>query len=191
MIDVHYGIGPWSEPCIKEDSPRPYPIASVFNGPHKLKYGLRLGSGVDFCIDCDRFSEYFIREVPDEMTVRGITFSYDELQAICCTCHAELYVPEVNDWNVDRRDAAFFKAFYDKYKHDREVSDHAEHGGNERMRTMTKHDLRDALIGFLRQTNDMVWDNRDSDRDLVNTAYYKQGVMEFFTFLEDRIDEEA
>lgn len=131
MIDVR-DIAPISEPRIKADKPRPNPIGtSVFEGPHKLKYGLRLGSGVDFCIDCDRFSEYFIREVPDEMTVRGITFSYKELQAICCTCHAELYVPEVNDWNVDRRDAAFFKAFYDKYKHDREVSDHAEQGGNE------------------------------------------------------------
>lgn len=125
MIDVHYGIGPWSEPCIKEDSPQPNPIGtSVIYGPHKLKYGLRLGSGVDFCIDCDRFSEYFIREVPDEMTVRGITFSYDELQAICCTCHAELYVPEVNDWNVDRRARAYFEQAYKEAKeklHDYEM----------------------------------------------------------------------
>lgn len=60
-----------------------------------------------------------------------------------------------------------------------------------RMRTMTKHDLRNALIDYLRETNDMVWDNRDDDRGLVNTAFYKQGVMEFFAFLEDRMDEEA
>lgn len=130
MIDVRYDIDPGSEPRIKADSPRPNPLsASILDGPHKLKHGRRLGNGMDYCIDCGRFSEYFIREVPDEMTVRGITFSYNELQAVCCTCHAELYVPEVNDWNVDRREAAFFRAFYDKYKHDRELSDNAENGG--------------------------------------------------------------
>lgn len=59
------------------------------------------------------------------------------------------------------------------------------------MQMMTKHDLRDALIDYLRETNDMVWDNSDDDRDLANTAFYKQGVMEFFAFLEDRMDEEA
>ena len=100
--------------------------ASVFDGPHKLKHGLRLGNGVDFCIDCARFTEYFIREVWTIQTVRGITFSWKELQAICCTCHAEIYVPEVNDWNVDRKEAAYFKAFYDKYKHDREIAGQTE-----------------------------------------------------------------
>lgn len=60
-----------------------------------------------------------------------------------------------------------------------------------RMRIMTKHDLRDALIDYLKETNEMIWERADNDRDLADAAFYKQGVIEFFTFLEDKMDEEA
>ena len=42
--------------------------------------------------------------------VNGIKFSYVEGLALCKECGDELYVPDINDRNVQSREAAYRKA---------------------------------------------------------------------------------
>ena len=63
-----------------------------------------------FCIECGEVREYHILSQRVELEVRGIRFSYVELIAVCEDCEEELYVPEINDANVEERESAYRKA---------------------------------------------------------------------------------
>lgn len=52
-----------------------------------------------FCVECERDTEYKIVWEPVQMPPS----SYRELVAICLDCGKEMYVPEINDINVDIR----------------------------------------------------------------------------------------
>ena len=45
----------------------------------------------------------------NKLTIKDITFSYEELQPLCIICGEPMYVPEINDINYDRRLQAYEK----------------------------------------------------------------------------------
>lgn len=62
-----------------------------------------------FCMSCGDDREYKVQSHRIEVEVRGIHFSYVELTAVCAICGEELYVPEVNDANVQAQEDAYRK----------------------------------------------------------------------------------
>ena len=63
-----------------------------------------------FCIECGDYKTFTIKTTREEITVRGVTFSYLEQTAYCSECGEEIYVPEINDINVQAREDAYRKA---------------------------------------------------------------------------------
>ena len=63
-----------------------------------------------FCIECGDYKPFTVKTTREEITVRGITFSYLEQTAYCSECGDEVYVPELNDINVQAREDAYRKA---------------------------------------------------------------------------------
>lgn len=64
-----------------------------------------------YCIDCNDFNEFEIATEKSTFTVNGVTIPYMEKQAMCKCCGNEIYVAEINDANVDAREAAYDNAF--------------------------------------------------------------------------------
>ena len=65
---------------------------------------------VAYCIACGEDVPYKVITTRETITIRGITFSYLEQSAYCAKCGEALYVPELNDENVQAREDAFRKA---------------------------------------------------------------------------------
>ena len=65
-----------------------------------------------FCIACDEDVEYMMFTERVETVVRGAKIRYVEVAAKCPVCEEELYVPEVNDVNVQARENAYRNATY-------------------------------------------------------------------------------
>ena len=65
-----------------------------------------------FCIACDEDVEYTMFTERVETVVRGAKIRYVEVAAKCTVCEEELYVPEVNDVNVQARENAYRNATY-------------------------------------------------------------------------------
>ena len=63
-----------------------------------------------FCIECGCEKPYAIKCTRETITIRGLTFSYVEMQAYCRCCGEPVYVPEVNDANVQARENGYRKA---------------------------------------------------------------------------------
>lgn len=63
-----------------------------------------------FCINCDKKVDYRIETCRKKTTVRGIEFSYVEETAFCAECGEEVYVADVNDFNVASREDAYREA---------------------------------------------------------------------------------
>lgn len=63
-----------------------------------------------FCIECGEKRPYRVSSSRDTIMVKGITFSYIEMQAFCTECGAPVYVPEINDANVEAREEGYRKA---------------------------------------------------------------------------------
>lgn len=63
-----------------------------------------------YCIECDKEVPYSINVRPSRITVRDVTFDCGEIYALCTECGAEVYVPEINDKNVENREKAYFEA---------------------------------------------------------------------------------
>lgn len=63
-----------------------------------------------FCIECLDDTEYTVVEETDTHEVRGVSFSYMNQKAICCKCGCEVYVAEISDANIDRREKAYAEA---------------------------------------------------------------------------------
>ena len=68
--------------------------------------------GTVYCIHCDCKVECCLKSQRVALNIRAIDITYDELVAYCSKCGAELYVPEINDANVEVR-----KATYEMAKH--------------------------------------------------------------------------
>ena len=65
-----------------------------------------------FCITCDEDVEYTMFAERVETVIRGEKISYVEVAAICPFCGEEIYVPEINDANVQAREDAYRKAMH-------------------------------------------------------------------------------
>ncbi len=63
-----------------------------------------------FCIECGCRVPYSVKVSRETVSVRGITFSYAEMTAYCKNCGEILYVPEINDANVQAREDEYRKA---------------------------------------------------------------------------------
>ena len=63
-----------------------------------------------FCVECGDFEEYTENSSRESVTVRGITFDYVEKTACCARCGQRVYVPEINDENVEAQENAYRKA---------------------------------------------------------------------------------
>ena len=77
-----------------------------------------------FCVNCGQKCSYSEETSQEEISVRGISFSYLERSAFCTACGEEVYVPAINDDNVRRREDAYNKAKkiyappYQGYRHE-------------------------------------------------------------------------
>ena len=65
-----------------------------------------------YCVHCGEMRKYRIKTEEVEVTVRDVTFTYPEHQAICKRCGNQVYVPAINDNNFYER----HKAYHDKTK---------------------------------------------------------------------------
>ncbi len=65
-----------------------------------------------FCIACDEEVKYTVFAERVETVIRGVKISYVEISAKCPVCGEEIYVPEVNDSNVEAREDAYRKAMH-------------------------------------------------------------------------------
>lgn len=65
-----------------------------------------------FCITCDGEVEYTVFAERVETVVRGVKISYVEVTAKCPVCGDEIYVPEINDTNVQAREDAYRKEMH-------------------------------------------------------------------------------
>lgn len=63
-----------------------------------------------FCTKCGQKVSYSIKTEIIELTIRGVTFNYAEMSANCGNCNQSVYVPEINDANVESREEAYRKA---------------------------------------------------------------------------------
>jgi uncharacterized phage-associated protein len=68
------------------------------------------GASLAFCINCGNKMPYSVIENRIENTVKNTKFSYIEQAAKCTECGEEIYVPEINDANVEARETAYRKA---------------------------------------------------------------------------------
>lgn len=63
-----------------------------------------------FCIACGAKKTYTVKSRREDITVRGTCFSYVEQTAYCESCGEEVYIPEINDLNVQAREDAYREA---------------------------------------------------------------------------------
>lgn len=67
-------------------------------------------NNIGFCIKCSKEVSYNIKTERVKLNVRGMEFSCIEHSAICNECGNEIYIPEINDANVDAREDGYRKA---------------------------------------------------------------------------------
>lgn len=63
-----------------------------------------------FCINCGCKNKYMEAAAEADSEANGVKFSYVEALALCKECGDELYVPDINDRNVQSREEAYRKA---------------------------------------------------------------------------------
>jgi putative zinc finger/helix-turn-helix YgiT family protein len=73
-----------------------------------LKGGIEMLERMTFCEECRRDVAYTEIEVAMQNELKGETFEYTGKQAVCAECGSEVYVAEVEDYNL--------KALYDAYR---------------------------------------------------------------------------
>lgn len=64
-----------------------------------------------FCLNCMReIKEYKKVTVPVTFYARGREITYDETRALCPDCDWEIYVSDIEDLNVQKRNIAYWNA---------------------------------------------------------------------------------
>ena len=63
-----------------------------------------------FCPKCYESVPYYLRQSEKKISVREVSFSYLEIEAVCKECHNPVYVPAINDKNVYERHKAYYEA---------------------------------------------------------------------------------
>lgn len=62
---------------------------------------------LSFCIKCGTDVLYDIRKEEIKLVAHGVSFDYMELSAFCRKCGNSIYVPEINDINIDAMEKAY------------------------------------------------------------------------------------
>lgn len=62
---------------------------------------------IPYCLNCDKDADYHIRVQQDTFEVRGKVCSCKEYIPYCLECGNELYIPDINDLNVDLHNRAY------------------------------------------------------------------------------------
>lgn len=62
---------------------------------------------IDFCPECRKNVEYTTEILQLQHVFKGISYSYIGKRAICPGCKKEIFVPEINDYNVSSLKAAY------------------------------------------------------------------------------------
>ncbi len=70
-------------------------------------------SNFAFCEECRSDKEYVITEAPMIGTIKGVEYHYTGREARCSVCGALVYVPEINDFNLE--------ALYDVYRSEKGI----------------------------------------------------------------------
>lgn len=60
-----------------------------------------------FCIKCGESREYRIKSCAKKGTFRGAEFVFVAPSAYCSVCGTEMYIPHINDMNVDAAERAY------------------------------------------------------------------------------------
>lgn len=63
-----------------------------------------------FCTECGCKTTYSLSSHLEELTIRGVSFNYVEHSAQCTKCRNKVYVPMINDENVQSREEEYRKA---------------------------------------------------------------------------------
>lgn len=63
-----------------------------------------------FCDKCGEYQPYSISAADETITIKGTTFSCVKMQAFCAACGSSIYVPWINDANVNAREEGYHKA---------------------------------------------------------------------------------
>lgn len=71
---------------------------------------MKKGDPRAFCANCGSKMPYSVVSNRIELTIKGTTFGCIEQEAHCVECNEEVYVPEINDYNVESRETAYRKA---------------------------------------------------------------------------------
>lgn len=66
-----------------------------------------------FCPECRNDVDYIVNDVPMNGTLRGETYSYIGKEARCKNCNTELFIDEINDYNL--------KALYDELRRSKNI----------------------------------------------------------------------
>lgn len=61
----------------------------------------------DLCTDCRKETEYYLKKIPIEKTIRGKLYTFDITTAICRNCGAMMGVPGIIDLNVKEIDEQY------------------------------------------------------------------------------------
>lgn len=56
---------------------------------------------ISFCEECRKAVEYTVSDVPMTGKIKNVEYHYAEKEARCVNCNNRLYVPEINDYNLD------------------------------------------------------------------------------------------
>lgn len=63
-----------------------------------------------FCVACGRYVPYSVVSERVNATIRGTSFEYVKVYAICDECGEKIYISEINDENVEKRRTAYDRA---------------------------------------------------------------------------------
>lgn len=69
---------------------------------------------IAFCIHCGEFRDYRVRSCIARSDFNNVTYRYLERNAFCNTCDALIYIPSINDMNVEAAERAYKRAKEDE-----------------------------------------------------------------------------
>lgn len=83
---------------MKESDVKYKPIPNVLISNQTLKCNIKK---IAFCEECRKDVEYTVRDVLMTGKIKNVEYHYIGKEARCINCDNRLYIPEINDYNLD------------------------------------------------------------------------------------------
>lgn len=83
---------------MKESDVKFKQIPNVLISNQTLKHNTKK---ISFCEECRKDVEYTVSDVPMTGKIKNVEYHYAGKEARCVNCNNRLYVPEINDYNLD------------------------------------------------------------------------------------------